>query len=399
MASDTTIVFRDISYDRLFEQAAHEEKLVFMYFHFNGCGACVTMEKTAFRDKEVADFYNARFVSFDVNTLVGEGVETNKVYNVRLHPTFLFLDAKGKILHKIVGVFSPDSFLLEAQHVLNGESTYAVMVEEYAKGNRDPQFLYDYCYLLRDAFELPVTVIDQYIQTQAIEDFSSEKNIRFIYEFALHNHEVAIPFNSPAYLFMLEQRDKFLPYFEQEQVNARLVWIANNAAFTAIENQDEVLFNQALDVVKRFHTGQMIMFKEMDGRTTGAIMETNLPLKLQLEYQKKKGNTYQYRLLSKEYIEGVWDDPDALNNMAWNCYLFEEDPKEIKAAIKWSKRSIELENSYANNDTYAALLFKSGKPDKAYNQAQKALAIARAENLDYQETMDLIKRIENYRER
>lgn len=89
VASDTSIVFRDIPYARLFETAAAEKKMVFMYFHFDGCGACVKMEKTAFRDKEVAEFYNSRFVSLDVNTRKDEGIETNKVYNVRMHPTSL----------------------------------------------------------------------------------------------------------------------------------------------------------------------------------------------------------------------------------------------------------------------------------------------------------------------
>ena len=158
IASDTTIVFRDIPYARLFERAAAEKKMVFMYFHFDGCGACVKMEKTAFRDKDVIDLYNSRFVSFNVNTQKGEGMETNKIYNVRSHPTFWFLDDEGKILHKIGGVFSPDSFLMEAQRVLNGESTYSKMVGQYKAGNRDPQFLFDYCYFLRDAAELPVTI-------------------------------------------------------------------------------------------------------------------------------------------------------------------------------------------------------------------------------------------------
>ncbi len=395
MASDTTIVFKDIPYARLFETAAAEKKMVFMYFHFDGCGACVKMEKTAFRDKEVADFYNSGFECFNVNTMKDEGIETNKIFNVRAHPTFLFLDDKGKILHKIVGVFSPDSFLMEAQRVLNGESTYSKMVGQYKSGNRDPQFLFDYCYILRDAAELPVTVLDRYIQTQSAADFSREKNIQFIYEFALHNFEVGIPFNSPAYNFMLDNQDKFLPYFEKDQIIARLIWIAHRAANDAINTQDEVLFNQTLAIIEQFPTGQESWFKEMDGRTTGVIFEKNIPLTLKMTYEKEKGNTAQYRILTKEYLDGAWDDADALNNMAWNSYEFEDDPKELKEAIKWSRRSIELDNSYVYNDTYAALLYKTGKHKKAYKQAQKALAIARAENLDYQETMDLIKRFEN----
>lgn len=395
VASDTSIVFRDIPYARLFETAAAEKKMVFMYFHFDGCGACVKMEKTVFRDKGVAEFYNSRFVSLDVNTRKDEGIETNKVYNVRMHPTFLFLDDEGKILHKIVGVFSPDSFVMEAQRVLKGESTYPKLVDQYNSGNRDAQFLFDYCYVLNEAAELPVTVIDQYIQTQSVADFSQERNIKFIYEFAYHNYEVAIPFNSPAYNFMLQNQDKFLPYFEKEQIIARLIFIANDVAYEAIVHQDEVLFNQALAVIEQFPTGKELWFKEMDGRTTGVIYEKNLPLSLRMAYEKKKGNTPQYRKLTKEYLEGVWDDADALNTMAWNSFEFEENLKELKEAVKWSRRSIKLDNRYAYNDTYAALLYKAGKHKKAFKQAQKALAIAREQNIDYQETMDLIKRFEN----
>lgn len=398
VAADTTIVFSQVPYTQIFQQAAQENKMVFLYFHFDGCGACVKMEKTAFRDTAVADYFNDHFVSLDINTRKGEGIETNKIYNVSMHPTFLFLDDKGQIVHQIVGLFSPEDFLAQAQNGVKGESTYTHAVKKYNKGNRDPDFLFDYCYILRDAFVLNTIVVDDYIQTQSVADFDTERNIKFIYEFALVNHDVAIPLNSPAYNFMLEHQDKFTPYFDEEQIIVRLVWIANKAAYKAIEDQNEQAFNQAIEVIEKFPTGQMLMYKEMDGRTTAVITETNLPLKLRMEYEREKGNTYQYRALSKQYVEGVWDDADALNTMAWNCYLFGDDPKELKEALKWSKRSIQLDDNYANNDTYAALLYKSGKYDQAYEQAQKALAIARNENLEYQETMDLIKLIKEHQE-
>ena len=92
IASDTTLVLRPVSYSQVFELAKREKKAVLLYFHFDGCGACVKMEKTTFLDKKVADFYNSNFVCLEVNTRKGEGIETNKIYNILLHPSYLFLD-------------------------------------------------------------------------------------------------------------------------------------------------------------------------------------------------------------------------------------------------------------------------------------------------------------------
>ena len=43
LASDTAIIFRQINYADLFDLAKKEKKAVMLYFHFDGCGACVTM--------------------------------------------------------------------------------------------------------------------------------------------------------------------------------------------------------------------------------------------------------------------------------------------------------------------------------------------------------------------
>ena len=194
VASDTTLVLRQTSYSQVFELAKKEKKAVLLYFHFDGCGACVKMEKTAFVDKKVADFYNSNFVCFEVNTRKGEGIETNKIYNVQLHPTYLFLDANGKELHKIVGVFSPDKFVLQAQNASSSTKTLSHYKQLYNTGKREADFLFEYCYKLRDAYELDSLVINEYLNTQPINDLSKEKNIKFIYEFAVHAFKITTPF-------------------------------------------------------------------------------------------------------------------------------------------------------------------------------------------------------------
>lgn len=395
-AADSTLVFRNIPYEQLYKTARQENKLIFLYFHFNGCGACVKMEKTAFVDTKVADFMNTHFVNYTINTLEGDGIEINKNFHVRTHPTFMILDEKENILHKWVGVFDPGEFIAQAQQAMEGTSRYADFVKQYKNGNRDPDFLFRYAYVLRDAYELPVTVIQEYIATQTGDALYEEKNLKFISEFALHNFEIGVPFHSEAYHLMFDHRDLFTPYMKKEQVDVRLLWIANRTAQQATETLNDTLFQQALAVVKQFPTGKWYEYHELDGRMTGIIMEKNIPLTLEMAYDRKKGNMEEYYKKSKEYIESIWDDPDALNERAWSVCEDEVDPAQIQEALGWAKRSIQLHSEYANHDTYAALLYKSGNYKKARKEAEKAISLAIKEEEDYTETSALLEKINEH---
>lgn len=393
VASDTTLVLRQTSYSQVFELAKKEKKAVLLYFHFDGCGACVKMEKTAFVDRKVADFYNSNFVCLEVNTRKGEGIETNKIYNVQLHPTYLFLDENGKELHKIVGVFSPDEFVLQAQNALNLTKSLTYFKQKYKEGKRDAKFLFDYCYSLRDAYELDSLVINEYLNTQSTDDLDNEKNIRFIYEFSVHAFKITTPFNSIAFNFMLKNRDKFYQYFDKDQVDTRIVWIVNASVYEAIEKQNEILFSKSIEVLKMIDTGQTYTFKEMDGRTTGMITSKYLVLLSQMEYYDKAGNSEKYNDALRQYLEKIWNDYDALNTFAWNYYERFEDKSKLEKAVECVERSIALNSNYANNDTYSCLLYKLGNYDKALKQAERAIELAKKKNIDYKETSDLIIKI------
>lgn len=391
---DTTIVFRKLPYQEVFNVAAQERKPVMLYFHFDGCGACLQMEKTAFRDPVVYEFFNRNFVNLDVNTIRGEGVETNKIWQVTLHPTFLFLDDDGDVIHRIVGVFDSDEFMDHARRALGGESTYAKMVAEYEAGRRDPEFLYTYCYLLRDANALTTREIGEYLGTQTESELALEKNILFIYEFALHHFEVAVPFGSPAYTFMLTHQDTFATYYPREQVETRLVWVANRKAYEAIENQDDSLFNACLEVIRAIPRREQYLFQEVDGRTTGVITAIDLPLRLEMEYARRKGDIVRYRQIAADFAKANWNDAETLNELAWGRYLGNEDPYDLEEALAWSKRSLELEDTYAYNDTYAALLYKTGHYKKAKKYAEKAITLAGKSGDDPAETQALLEKID-----
>lgn len=391
-ASDTTIVFQQVNFADLFELAKKENKGVMLYFHFDGCGACAKMERTTFKDKNVFEYYNSNFINFEINTLKGEGLEINKFYNVKVHPTFLFFDYEGNELHKMVGVFSPEEFYKQANNALLSNKNLTHYKRLYNLGNRQPDFLFDYTYMLRDANELDSTVVNEYLDITNENDYKLEKNIKYIYEFCIHNFNFFIPYNNPRFNFLIKNKEMFYEFVDSNQVKTRIVRILNNAIYKAIEENDEETFKQAIIILKEYDNGEQYIFKEMDGRITSMITNKNLVLSSMLDYYEKIGDISNYFKTLERYISKIWDDADELNNFAWGVYeqAKENETEKIQTAIKCSVRSIELDNNYANNDTYSWLLYKSGEKKKAVKQAKKTIDIAKKNNQDYSETQKLI---------
>jgi len=74
-----------------------------------------------------------------------------------------------------------------------------------------------------------------------------------------------------------------------------------------------------------------------------------------------------------------------LNNIAWDIYLRENDEEILLQALNLAKKSIGINSSSFNNDTYAALLFKLGRKQDAIRYQKLALDHAKEEKAELKE--------------
>ena len=398
--NDSTIFFRQVDYLKVFEIAKEENKAVMLYFHFDQCGACREMEKDIFIDKDVAKFYNNNFVSFEINTRKAEGIEINKLYNIKMHPSFIFLDSNAEELNKIVGTFSTNDFIKHAKNALDPKKKLTYFKQLYEDGNRNPDFLLDFCYRLNDANQLDSLVINEYLNTQSKNDFNKVENIKFIYEFMYHKHQACINYSHYAFNFMSENKHLFTPYFELDQIETRLMFVTSNSVYNAIESKDEDLFLKRNENLQKFD-GKEYNFKEIWGGVTRWTTNKEHSLVAKMDFYKTIGYNAKYREISLLFIDKIWNDHEALNSFAWDIYISEnaselsikEKDFLIPNALKCAQRSIEINKNYNNTDTYAALLFITGKHNEALTKAEEAIEIAKNNNRNFSETEELLEKI------
>ncbi|MBP1637903.1 MAG: Thioredoxin protein, partial [Bacteroidetes bacterium] len=101
----------DIPLSEAFAKAKTENKLIFIDCYTTWCGPCKMMSRDIFPQKEVGDYFNAKFVNLKLNMEATENVELAKKYGVKAYPTYLFLNADGEVVHKGLGSMPAEKFI------------------------------------------------------------------------------------------------------------------------------------------------------------------------------------------------------------------------------------------------------------------------------------------------
>lgn len=105
------IQFEKGSWEEIKNMAKIKDELIFMDAYTSWCIACNRMSKNVFTDDTVAAYYNNTFINAKFEMETGEGKEIAKLYDVKVYPTFLFINYDGEIVHRVVGSRGSEDFV------------------------------------------------------------------------------------------------------------------------------------------------------------------------------------------------------------------------------------------------------------------------------------------------
>ncbi|MEO1436811.1 MAG: thioredoxin family protein, partial [Bacteroidota bacterium] len=105
------IYFANVSYQKALNQAATENKPIFIDFYTTWCAPCKWMDQDVFQEQSVGEFFNDSFISLKIDAEKGEGPSLAQEFNVYGYPTGVFLNSEGEVQETIVGLTSASNFM------------------------------------------------------------------------------------------------------------------------------------------------------------------------------------------------------------------------------------------------------------------------------------------------
>lgn len=163
--------------------AAQENKPIFLDVYTSWCGPCKMMANKVFTQKEAGDYFNAHFINYKIDAEKGEGIDIAKKYQVNSYPTCLFLTPDGKLVSSFVGAKDVKALLKEGDKALKN---YLILPEletlksEYDQGNRQKDFLKNYCIKREEFGDKGGNPVYDYVQLLSDEELFQKENARWI---------------------------------------------------------------------------------------------------------------------------------------------------------------------------------------------------------------------------
>lgn len=369
------IQFQHVTWAEALAKAKQENKLIFMDAFTTWCGPCKYLAKNTFTNDTVGEFFNKNFICIKMDMEKGEGIGLAKTYGVQAYPTLLYIDGNGEVIHRTCGAdMSPSgtkSLLNAGKDAIDPDKQFASIKKKYDSGKPDAATAYAYMKMRADGCMESDAEVKKYFQDVPEKEIPSRPNWNIIYHF-LNDAD------SRAFRLMLANKEEFYKLYTADSVNSKILSVYEESLSNAIKSDSLKLYED--------------LKTELEAAKIPGSKKTTLLSDMFL--YEEKGDKDKYAATAVLYVNGyAKDDANMLNSIAWRFYENIDNPKMLQNAVGWSKRSTELDNSYANNDTYAALLYKTGKKDEAMKAAEKAIDIAKKNNEDHKETDELLQKI------
>jgi len=375
-AQHRSIKFEHTAWKDIKAKAKKENKLIFVDAYTTWCGPCKQMARAVFTNDTAADYYNANFINAKIDMEKGEGLEMAKQYNVACYPNLLFIDGDGNLVHRVAGSMSVSMFVDLGKTAKDDSRNFSYYVKNYEARKTDASFVAAYVEALSGTCLEPEKELAQYFSLQNEKDLWSETNWNMI-------NNYSNDLNSREFKFLVENKVKLSAEHTEAAVNEKITHVAESSLNTVVRAKP---FDQAkYDLVKQqiaklyIPEGRQILF-ESDLN----VAKRNKDWKAYTELAIANVDTY--------YAKSV----NELNSIAWDFYENINDKDALLKAEAWAKQSVDLEATYPNLDTYAALLYKNGKKEEALATANKAIEHAKKEGYpadEYKATSELITKI------
>lgn len=364
------IKFEEGNFKTLLAKAKKENKLIFIDAYAVWCGPCKLMVKNIFPLQSVGDHYNSHFVNAKIDMEKGEGIELAKKYNVKVFPTYLFINGDGEEVHRTIGYVEEKDFIQFAKDAEDPSKRLTSLKQKFEKGEKDPEFLLKLAELtMYSDAKLSNMVLERYF---AAKPELNQTNLQLLFQVMKSTED-------PSYKIFVDRKQdilKMLPEKNYDNINKN---VKVNTILAKAYNPETKKYNDAyfLAEIQKFMTQPEAEKLLVKVKSNKALKEKDFAT-----YEKLALETY------KDYSSASSEE---LNSVAWNFFENISTKTSLETAIKWAQESVNKNTNYANTDTLANLYHKIGDKKNAKIWAEKSIELAKASGEDSTDTEKLLK--------
>lgn len=358
------------NFKTILAKAKKENKLVFIDAYAVWCGPCKLMVKNIFPLKPVGDYYNEHFVNAKIDMEKGEGIDLAKKYNVKVFPTYLFINGDGEEVHRTIGYVEEKDFIQFAMDAGDPNKRLTALKQKFEKGEKDPAFLLNLANLtIYNDTDFSNKVIERYF---AAKPEFNQDNLGLLFQ-AMKSTDGA------AYKVFTERKADITKILPEQQYAAMDKNVKVNTVMAKAYNTDTKKWNDAYFLAE----SQKFLTKDESEKILKRA-KANRAL--------KDKDIATYEKLTLELNQDVSAlNADQLNSLAWNFFENVTTKSSLETAVKWAQESVTKKESYANTDTLANLYNKIGDKKNAKIWAQKSVELGKAAGEDTGDTEKLLK--------
>jgi thioredoxin-related protein len=371
-------------------KAKKENKYIFVNCYTTRCTCCSLMAGNVFPLKEAGDAVNPNFISVNmqmevaendsdmVKTAYGDARSMMRKYDIQAFPTYLFFTPDGKIVHKAVGPTGASQFISYTRDALEPAKQYYSMMDQYYRGRRDTLLLE---LLAISAFQNG----DRVLGDSVLGDFLPKiKNPFTKNRLDLIGQSIKNP-DGPGFELFLHDAEK-IDRLEKPD-------FAETIVRNAIIRQTPMILDLFNDHSPKQNWDKI--YNDLNIKY-GPAYAHRVIVWIKVPYYKSQTNWELYLKSLLSYLKEYGEDVNAIdmNNFAWDIFEHCTSPEDLAFGLSYSLRSL-MTNEKLNPefiDTYANLLYKSGKIASAIAKETEALELAGpSQKKPYMDTLDRMK--------
>jgi thiol-disulfide isomerase/thioredoxin len=374
-SQDRSINFITKPWDEVLQMSKDQNKMIFMDAFATWCSPCKWMSANIFTNDTVADYYNDKFICVQIDMEKGEGLSLRKNYGVVAYPTLLFINADGVAVHRHVGASRKVKDYIDlAENALDSTEQLLTYLTAFNSQTLPSEKMPTFFVRLKDAYIPTGPVFNQYFGRLSEKDKLSRSTWEMIKKYT-------DDLNSPVISYVIGNETDYNRLYTGDSV------------FTTIAG----LFSDKMirKLRKTALPADSFALMKSDFRKRGYSQTSKLFFIADLTYYQYNADTQAFLALAYEDTDKYnLNDPYILNNIAVYVSQNSTDPEFIRKAVKWSKHSIELDNSANNNLTCANLLSLTGNRAEALQYAKAALQLAKAANMSTKVFEEAVQNLE-----